>query len=341
MQIKETKIPIRHFNIPIFIPELACPFQCVFCNQQKISGQHKVPSPVEARSIIDGHLKTLPDENSNIEIAFFGGNFTGIPLSLQEEYLANAYEYLCQGRVSGIRLSTRPDYINKEVVALLKKYGVTTVELGAQSFDDEVLIMSGRGHKVSHIVEASRMIIDTGFSLGLQMMIGLPGDTEEKSLYTAGKISEMGADNTRIYPTLVIKGTALEKLFTAGKYYPLTLEEAISISKKLLLYFEQENINVLRVGLHPSEGLLSGDELTAGPFHLSFRELVLSEIWLDKLNSIKPKGNGVIISVSPSQVNHAVGYKSVNKAKLQERFRSVKFIADTSLKGREFNVIYN
>ncbi|MBO4806521.1 MAG: radical SAM protein, partial [Paludibacteraceae bacterium] len=167
---------VKHSNIPIFIPELACPHQCIFCNQAKISGQLQIPQPQEVPQIIETHLATMND-GREIEVAFFGGSFTGIPLDLQEQYLAQAHAYLQQGRIHGIRLSTRPDYINGRVIELLKRYGVTTIELGAQSTNDDVLLASGRGHKSEDIRKASDLILKNGFHLGLQMMIGLPHDT--------------------------------------------------------------------------------------------------------------------------------------------------------------------
>jgi histone acetyltransferase (RNA polymerase elongator complex component) len=267
-----------------------------------------------------------------VELAYFGGNFTGISLKEQENFLKLIQPYIDQGKISGIRISTRPDYINKEILDLLKKYNVRSIELGAQSMDDEVLIQSGRGHTLMDIENASRLIIESGFSLGLQMMIGLPGDTKEKSIHTAKKIIELGAENTRIYPTLVIKETQLERLFLDGNYQPLSLEEAVSWSKELLLLFDHANVKVLRLGLHPSEGLLSGTDLIAGPFHPSFRELVLTEIWADKLRSLTGKsGEQIEITVLSSQYNYAIGYNAKNRKMLERKFKKVKFIRDESV----------
>ena len=229
----------QHFNIPVFIPELACPFQCIYCNQQKISGRLKIPSPKEIDRIIIDHLNTISKNKSEIELAFFGGNFTGIPVNEQEEYLKLVQPYINSGQISGIRLSTRPDYINNKVLELLKKYNVKTIELGAQSLDDDVLKLSKRGHTAKDTERASEIILKAGFSLGLQMMIGLPGDTLGKSIFTAKKIIELGADNTRIYPALVIKDTKMEKMYAEGKYHPLSLEDAVRWSKELLLIFEK------------------------------------------------------------------------------------------------------
>lgn len=331
----------RHYNIPIFIPELACPFQCVFCNQRNISGMLSVPEPNAIKDIIESHLETMPLE-SDIEIAFFGGNFTGIQIQLQQEFLSVTEEYISSGRVKAIRLSTRPDYITKENLLLLKRYNVKTIELGAQSLDKDVLRLSGRGHKVEDIIRSSKMILDEGFSLGLQMMIGLPGDSLEKSLFTAKEIVELGADNTRIYPTLVIKDTKLAQLYESGKYSPLSLQEATDWSKQILKVFEEGNVKVIRMGLHPSEGLISGEAFLAGPFHISFRELVLTETWNEILMPLlKMESEGIVIHVPIDEFNYAVGYESKNKKKLLENYRHVKFEADQKLKGRTFRAYFS
>ena len=308
----------KHYNIPIFIPELACPFQCIYCNQKKISGQLKVLKPEDVKQIIDEHLTTIPYNNSIVNVAFFGGNFTGIPLQEQEEYLKIVQPYLSENKVHGIRLSTRPDYINNEVLDLLKKYNVTTIELGAQSMKDDVLRTSRRGHKVADTIQSSEKIKSYGFSLGLQMMVGLPGDNLENAVFTAKKIVELGADNTRIYPCIIIKDTKLEEYYYQKKYFPLTLDEAITQAKKVYLVFEKAGLTVLRIGLHPSENLLKGNDLIAGPFHQSFKELVFTEIWKDILLPLtkNPKKENIEIFVSPTEFNYAIGYNSKNKKKL-------------------------
>jgi histone acetyltransferase (RNA polymerase elongator complex component) len=253
-------------------------------------------------------------ENAEINIAFFGGSFTGLPLSLQEEYLAAAYPYIRSGRVSGIRLSTRPDYINEEILNLLKKYRTATIELGAQSFDNEVLRLSQRGHTAETIDKASQMILRKGFKLGLQMMIGLPGDTNEKAINTAHRIISAGAHETRIYPTLVIKNTRLAHWYNKGKYQALTLNRAVMLSEQLLGIFETAGVKVLRMGLHPSEELAADKSLIAGPYHPSFKELVLSRRWRNLLlQQINNKPSGTELKINPREINYAVGYNSSNR----------------------------
>lgn len=373
---------MKHFTIPIFVPELACPNRCVFCNQQSISGCQKQPEPEDVREIILQHLKTIPVIDSHIEIGFFGGSFTGIEMELQKKYLAVANEFLvpdsnpCQSEetetrwlsgvettgseieadqhstepalqsevetttsqakhryIQGIRLSTRPDYINQEALSLLKQYGVTTIELGAQSLDDLVLKLSGRGHTVADVKNASALILEAGFKLGLQMMTGLPGDTPEKSLQTARLIVELGATCTRIYPTLVIRGTELELRWRRGDYQPQSLDEAVELSAQLLEIFRQGGVEVIRVGLHPSEGLLDSSEMLAGPFHASFRELVETFIWKQKLIPLlqqHPAGSGISVPVQAEELHNAIGYGSSNRIMLEKHFSKVEFVIEVS-----------
>ncbi len=326
-------------NIPIFIPELACPHQCVFCDQEKISSHSSIPQPEQISTVIDEHLGTMnPDKQINI--AFFGGNFTGIPISSQEAYLQAAFKYVKSGKVKGIRLSTRPDYVSPEILDMLQKYGVTTIEIGAQSTNENVLRKSGRGHTVDDIKRASKLILEYGFALGLQMMIGLPGDKYESSVETAEDIIELGASNTRIYPTLVIKDTALDHLYSAGKYSPLSLDEAVRWTKDIFRLFEENGVAILRVGLHPSEDLCDGKSLIVGPFHPSFKELVLTEIWSDILNEkLKSlQDHSIIIHVNPSQINYAIGHKSKNRNRLKEQGITAEFIGDNNLEKYEINV---
>jgi histone acetyltransferase (RNA polymerase elongator complex component) len=327
----------RHYNIPVFIPELACPFQCIYCNQQKISGRLKAPSDEEIMKIIEDHLSTIHSDESEVELAFFGGNFTGISVSDQRHLLGLVQPFLRSGKINGIRLSTRPDYIDDDVLKILKDFGVKTIEIGAQSLDDNVLRLSKRGHTSKDTEKAAELILNKGFSLGLQMMIGLPGDSLESATFTARRIIELDAGNTRIYPTLVIKDTVLERMFRDGRFKPLSLKEAVRWSKELLLIFEKADVKVIKLGLHPSDGLLSGEELIAGPFHQSFRELVLTEIWNDILKPLMGHKNPgkIEIHVPTGQYNYAVGYGGRNRKMLLERFSKVKFVRDEGLSGRD------
>ena len=330
----------RHFTIPVFIPMQACPFRCIFCDQEKISGHLNIPVAEDVVQIIEKHLETIPATNSIIELGFFGGTFTGLPLHQQETYLNAAKPYLETGKISGIRLSTRPDFIDEEILDFLKKHHVKTIELGAQSMNDEVLKKSGRGHTTADIVAAAEKIVENSFRLGLQMMIGLPGDTMENAIFTAKRFVEMLAVDVRIYPLVVIKDTPLEKLYRSGKYVPLSLEDAVKTTSEVSKIFEAAGVNIIRTGLHPSEGLLNGDDLIAGPFHVSFKELVLTERWREIFSKIqKPENSSQIsISVGGRELNYAVGYQASNKNLLLKTYQKVNFKIDESLKNREYHV---
>jgi histone acetyltransferase (RNA polymerase elongator complex component) len=332
----------RHYTIPVFIPGVACPFACIFCDQEKITGHGEFPSPVEVSSIIDAHLKTISRENAHVEIGFFGGTFTGLSPVLQERYLSLARQYVRNDRVHGIRVSTRPDFISGEGLDLLKKFGVTTIELGAQSMDEGVLTMSRRGHTAGDTSRAAKIIRDYNIRLGLQMMIGLPGDTPGKSVMTASRIIELGAEDTRIYPVLVIRGTELENLYREGRYHPLSLEEAVDQTKEVIRVFQQSKIRIIRVGLHPSEGILNRDDLVAGPFHPSFRELVMTEIWNDTWSSFLggKQGAEISIRVHPADYNVAIGYRAKNRKMIARFFTHVKFIPDPLISEGQFHADY-
>jgi len=327
----------KHFNIPIFIPRLACPFQCLYCDQARISGMFRIPSAKEITGKIRSYLETIPG-GSEVQLAYFGGNFTGISMTEQEQYLSLVTPFIESGEIKGIRLSTRPDYIDDGILSMLRSHHVTSIELGAQSMNDDVLRQARRGHTVRDTEIAAQKILRQGFELGLQMMIGLPGDTRERSVETANGIIALGASDTRIYPTLVIKGTVLEKLYLQGKYSPLGLEEAVERCAEIMPLFEKAGVNILKVGLHPSDGLMSGEDLVAGPFHPSFRELVETKIWEKALAVlVHKKGSLIEIQVAPGQLNPAVGYQGSNRKMLGNSFKKVKFKVNGELKGRSYN----
>ena len=300
--------------IPVFLPMLACPHRCVYCNQYVISGRQKLPLLEEVTALIDRNLQTIPPD-SHKRVAFFGGSFTCLAEPVQNRYLDAVQPYLQDGRIDGIQLSTRPDYIDENILQNLKSKGVTLIELGAQSLDDDILRRSGRGHTVADVENASRLIRQYGITLGLQMMIGLPGDTKEKALHTAEQIVAFGASCTRIYPTLVVDGTVLAEDYRKGEYVPLTLEEAVDWCKELYRYFQMVDVTVLRMGLHPTKDLREGEKLLAGPFHVSFKELVLTALWHDRISEqIAREGREDITVIVPSgEMNYAVGYESANR----------------------------
>ncbi len=323
---------MKHCNIPIFIPELACKNKCIFCNQHKISGQNNIPSPQEVKDIIEKYLTTT--QNKETEIAFFGGNFTGIDKKLQIQYLETANLYINNNNIKGIRISTRPDYIDEEILQILKKYNVTAIEIGVQSTDNEVLNKAKRGHSVADIVNAAKLIKKYNFQLGMQMMIGLPEDNFEKSFQTAKDIINLNAQTTRIYPTLVIKNTEMEQLFLNKKFVPISLEQAIEWTKHIYKLFENNNVKILRTGLHKSDELTPEKSLIAGPFHHAFFELVMTEIWKDLLCNILEKTlvdilpPKITIQTSAAQINYAIGYEGKNKKYLLTKYKNVNFIAN-------------
>lgn len=319
---------MKHYNIPIFIPELACPNRCIYCNQRHISGQLQAVKPEEIKQIIEQHLATFI-RPSEVELAFFGGSFTGIDEKDMLTYLQIVQPYIEQGEIKSIRISTRPDYINEKILDILQQYNVKDIELGAQSLNEEVLAFAKRGHTVRDVENASQLIKSYGFSLGLQMMIGLPLDTVEKSKETAKKILKLGAESTRIYPTLVINNTDLADLYRQNKYKALSLDEAVDWTAEIYKIFSQSSIKILRVGLHPSEALINGTELLAGPFHVSFKELVLTKMWQEKFEKLPI--NTKTILVNPKEINYAIGYNSKNKQLLQKKFPYLKFISDSNV----------
>ena len=334
---------MKFYNIPIFIPQQACDYTCVFCNQKKITGQAEFPTEEEIHIKINQYLSTIKHD-SHVEIAFFGGSFTANPISIQEKYLKMIQKYIKLNQIQGIRISTRPDSIKQNILDLLKKYNVKTIELGIQSMNDNVLKRSGRKHSLKDSLLSSKLIKKNGFQLGLQMMIGLPESTFDIELDTAKKIVDMKADFARIYPTLVFKNTELEGMFLNKKYSPLTLDETISRLKHLLILFEKNNIPVIRIGLHPSDELLNNDALVAGPFHVSLRELVETQIFRDILVQkvdLNRKANEIEIEVPQNQINYAIGYHAKNKNFLKQFFVKVKFLPSNLLKNRMINVFYH
>lgn len=275
---------MRHINIPIFVTHLGCPNMCVFCNQRSISGRIKFDiSRVE--SDIEDALSTA-DADDFVEIAFFGGSFTGIDRTLMINLLSLAQRYVDAGRVRSIRLSTRPDYIDCEILDILSQYSVGTIELGLQSMDDGVLKASKRGHDANCAERACRLIKERGFTLIGQMMIGLPLSNVEKEIYTAKKICEMGADGARIYPTVVFYETELADMMLAGEYEALDGESAVERTKEALKVFAERGVPVIRVGLCAGENLSSEEKVLGGANHSAIGELAMSALYFDKMSEI-------------------------------------------------------
>ena len=315
----------KPYIIPIFVPHLGCPNDCVFCNQKSISGQTKQVTKEDVKNIIEEHLKYIK-KDSKVEVAFFGGSFTGIEESKQEELLAAAYEYIKQKKVDSIRISTRPDYIDKKILKRLKKYKVKTIELGVQSANDYILKKAGRGHTFEDVVKASKLIRWYGFDLGHQMMVGLPESTTVDEINTAKQLIKLKPKMVRIYPVLVIKNTKLEKDYNDGKYKPLTVTQAVEVCKELVKLFVKKYIEVIRIGLQPTDTITNPEdeksEVVAGPFHPAFRQLVESGMWYDviveKIKQLNTKVKEVVVTVNPADVNNVIGQRKDNINNLRD-----------------------
>lgn len=287
---------------------------------------------VRVNEIINEHLSTIEKvKERRVEAAFFGGSFTAIETNKQTELLESAFEFVKNGRIDGIRLSTRPDYIDDEIVSRLVRYGVTAVELGVQSLDDEVLRLSGRGHKSDVVKAAVEILKRYPVEVGLQMMTGLPGDTPEKSLDTCRKIIAMKPDCVRIYPTLVIKDTGLERLYTEGKYVPQSIDDAVSLAADLMIEFKRNNINVLRVGLAATEEISYDGALVAGPFHSAFGELAEGEIFYKKIIEAMKDKEYTEFLINPKDISKVVGNGKRNIKRLKENNKTIKLISDESV----------
>ncbi|HLA48708.1 MAG: hypothetical protein A2W77_01710 [Nitrospinae bacterium RIFCSPLOWO2_12_39_16] len=275
---------MKQYIIPIFIPYLGCPHRCIFCNQKKIAGENTYFNTETISKTIDNwlSLSSVSYRLSAIgsrQVAFYGGSFTALPLEKQESLLSSSIlPYLNNRVIDSIRLSTRPDSITVENLALLKRYKVKTVELGVQSMDNSVLSVSERGHSADEVRSSCKLLKSHGFEVGIQIMPGLPGDTFESSLYTADEVIKLKPDFVRIYPAVVIKNTGLADLYLSGSFKPLSLGDAVRLAKNLLVRFEVNNIPVIRIGLQPTSSLLEKDVILDGPFHPAFRQLVESAI---------------------------------------------------------------
>lgn len=329
---------MKHANIAIFVPHVGCPGQCSFCNQHTITGGAHAPTAETVEDICRTAAADLGVRASSAQIAFFGGSFTAIPREYMISLLKPAHEAVKQYGFAGIRCSTRPDAIDEETLDILAKHSVTAIELGAQSMDDGVLEMNRRGHTAAQTEKAARLINLRGFELGLQMMTGLYGDTDEIALQTCDKIISLRPKTARIYPTVVLPHTLLAQLYSNGEYRPQTLDEAVELCAKLLPRFESAGVRVIRMGLH-AENDVEQNRL-AGPYHPAFRELVESRMFLNRLLSELQgaEGDDFIVYVNPKTVSVAVGDKKSNIKKLQEYGYRVTVKQDVSVPRGEFFV---
>ena len=338
---------MAHKNIPVFIPHLGCPNMCVFCNQRSISGKTSF-SRESVVDIIDKALETIDPLRDETEIAFFGGSFTGIDRDDMVYLLKIAKHYIDNGKVSSIRLSTRPDYIDPEILFILKEYGVRHIELGIQSLSDKVLSASKRGHCAQDSEKACRLIKEYGFSLVGQMMLGLPESTLDDELMTAKRLCDLGVDAVRIYPTAVFAQTELEEMRLSGKYTPITPEEGAMRAAKILRLIEEHGVECIRCGLQAQENLSNSQIVTAGAYHPAFGSMALGKAMRDSIikelknNGFTPheRTHQVRFAVSPKRLFDAYGYKKENKIYFLENYNIyVKFIADNSLSGYDCRML--
>ena len=334
----------RHINIPIFIPHLGCPNQCVFCNQRIISGRISFDESGVQREIEQALSTVGPDDEC--EIAFFGGSFTGIDRDLMIRLLEIGKGYIDRGMVKSLRCSTRPDYINDEILSILKEHGVKTVELGLQSCNDQVLKVTKRGHTSQAGALASRLVKEWGFELVGQMMIGLPGSSIDTELETARRLVEWGCDGARIYPTVVFKDTELADMLGGGEYTPLSIDDAVRRSAEVLYYLTSCGVRVIRIGLCSSENLSSDTTYLAGPNHPALGELVEGRIYYDRVREqtykVTASGATASVSVPRGELSKAIGQKRCYKEMLIKEFgfKDIRYSESDALAPYEISFSY-
>ncbi len=318
-------------HIPIFVPNLGCPQRCVFCDQSASTHAHTLPDAIAVADTIRTHLAEKPDTVRRVEAAFFGGSFTGISFDMQRDLLLAARNFLDAGSIQGIRVSTRPDLIDEKRLRLLKECGVGMVELGAQSFSDRVLHDSCRGHTAADTLRAADMLREAGFKFIIQLLPGLPGDNREQMLHSAGIAASLRPDGVRIYPAVVIRGTQLERMYQSGAYSPLSLDEAVDICAEMRTIFDDREIQVIRMGLHPLAPEEAG-KITAGPYHPSFGFLVKARQRLREMESLvdgcvkncarPPRAVSIL---APARAREeCLGHRRENIAHLNKRFPGIE-----------------
>lgn len=310
---------MKKSNISIFIPHLGCPHKCSFCDQKAITSVTEAPTPNEVENIVRDAVSGGRCNPQNTEIAFFGGSFTAIERDYMISLLSVAKKMVDIYGLEGIRISTRPDAIDDDVLNILKEYGVTAIELGAQSTDNNVLKLNRRGHTFENIEKASKLIKDYGFSLGLQMMTGLYGSNDKIDRKTAEDIANLSPDTVRIYPAITLKNTFLANLYQRGIYIPPTLENTVSLCAELLNFFNEQEIKVIKLGLHSSTEV--EENYVAGPYHQSFRELCESKIFLNNAINVlenAPKNSEINLYVNTKSISKMIGNNKNNILALYE-----------------------
>ncbi len=331
---------LKRFIVPIFISNQGCPHKCVFCDQKKITGSIKVDID-KVKDTIETAIRSKRWKDK-IEVAFYGGTFTNLPIKYMKSLLEVIRYYIEKGIIESIRISTRPDSINDHIIDILKEHNVNTVELGVQSLDDNVLTLSKRGHTSKDTIESLYKLKEAGFQVGIQIMAGLPGDTKETFMNTIKKVINLHPDMVRLYPTVVVKGTELERMYREGKYTPLSLEEAVDICSDALKELEERGIPVIRIGLMNSESLKRN--IVAGPWHPSFGFLVSSKMLiknriLPMLRNLKDKASTSIF-VYPNLIPLVRGYKNqgIKLIESETGIKILKILPDASLKEEKIRI---
>lgn len=339
-----------HAIIPVFIPHKGCPNDCVFCNQKAITARTADVSPEDVKNLTERYLPTLEGRGlETIEVAFFGGSFTGIPMDEQSAFLAVAKEYKDRGLIHKIHMSTRPDYINEEILDNLRKYDADIIELGVQSFDPEVLKASNRGHEAEDVYKACELIKNYGFELGIQLMIGLPEDSLEKCIYSAKETVKIGPSIARLYPTIVLNDTELLEMYRRGEYKPMTTDEAVAITKEMYKILDDAGINIIRVGLKSTDLITEGGEIQGHTYHPAFRQLVegaiarerLEEQLEEQLQTLPEKNRTFAFVSSGTSFSNMIGNSRANKIYFEEKYPDLKirFKIDQSLEDGKYIVV--
>lgn len=328
-ELKNISNKEEQYTIPIFIPHLGCNNECVFCNQRKISGNQKIQDLDEIRAHIRENLGCLKNKKK-VQIAFFGGSFTGIPLIHQIRYLEVANEFIKNKSVDSIRISTRPDYINIEILKNLKKYNVKTIELGVQSMDDLVLKSSKRGHTASDVIRASIIINLFGIELGFQIMVGLPNSTKQSEIMTITKLLKFNPKQLRIYPVYVLENSKLYDMYLNNEYIPLSLNEAIIRTASVIKVCKNTDVQIIRIGLQSTGEITEYNSKIIGPVSDNFGEYALSKIVLEKLeneilnkidvNNVDNIKQKIEITVNKKYISIVIGPKKINKNYLQDKY---------------------
>ena len=311
---------MKHINVALFVVHKGCPHMCSFCNQRSISGSHKDLTPDDVHSAVKIAVESLSENQAaGGEIAFFGGSFTMVEREYMLSLLEAAYEYVGKGIFKGIRISTRPDGIDGEICRILKKYGVTAVELGAQSLDDRVLMLNERGHTAEQVENACKILKEYGFEVGLQMMTGLYGSEDSDSLKTAEKIVDLAPSTVRIYPTVVLKGTRLYELMKNGEFIPKGVDETVDLCARLIEMFENAGIKVIRVGLHSGGGVEEG--FAGGAYHPALRELCEGRLYYNHASLLLEnyESGRYVLCVNPKEISKMTGQKKENLIRLREK----------------------